>query len=1075
MNYIKSKLNTFLNYFLLPAVYTVGIIILFAWQYPDKSSAKIEKAGNKQLQAEEWMESAGALQNEGLHEEAIELLKKALTIYEQQALWRDLAYCSNSIAYSYSTFPDSANTLSFADQTIRIGAQYLDPTDTLIAHAYNRKAEFFMSIGEAERSIDNFGKAADIYLSAEAWYDYIFTQIGITVNSYFAGQIAAMEASIDKASNYANKYLPEDKIVNPLIFQWKSLLYNENGDYDKALEVAFQSLNFLVSGQDNNGIDSGLLVKSYNNIGAIYSAKSDLDAALDYYQQASNLLTKLPDLKLDLVRVYANMAVIYIKRNQPQEAILLLEESFRNLSLIAPPESHLGQDYLNYYNHSIKSHLLLGNHTKALELVEVAERIFKNQSLPYKGLIQRYKGEIMLAQKNFDQALSSFQKAKDVFAKTDQVEVIDRAPISRFIGDTYAATKEYDKALRSYDQALDILLPGYLNQKADAVLQMSPYKMGLFEAFKGKGQALKLKYFDSENEVYLEESLHNFLITFDLSDALMQEYLETGSKQFLLEKTAEVIDEAIEVVLKLYDLREDDAYLQQAFAFAEKSKAILLAERLQDSKAKRHAGIPDSLLLQEESLKRDLAFYQKKIYDEGQKEKPDSLKNTVWQDKVFKLKRALERHNQELEAKYPEYYRQKNRETEVALANIQQNLLGDNDRLLEYFVGERSIYLFEISKADLKVHQILKPTGFEEMALNFRRQIIRPPTSGQEDTFAPFSVLASTLGQLLLEPVLKSNHRTKRLIIIPDEILHFIPFELLFTEAMSANTFANAPYLIRTHTVNYGYSAALLLTNRQADKRRSGAFRCLAFAPSYQEEGPIAMSGRISRLRGENVALPGAQREVKALSRYFKGDFFFGQEASEQAFKAYASDYEVIHLAMHGSAEEENPMYSRLFFTQDTVAAEDDTLFAYELHDMKLTADLVVLSACETGHGKFVQGEGVMSLASAFIHAGVPSVTMSLWEAQDEATAMIMEHYYQNLSEGKEKDLALREAKLSYLSNSMAQKHPFFWGAFVNVGEAKALPIHSGFSPILIGLLLLASLGSIVFFWRRRNRTSGIL
>ena len=1075
MSYTKSKLITFLNYYFLPAVYTVGILGLFAWQYPDSSSANTEKAGNKQLQAKEWMESAGALQNEGLHEEAIELLNKALAIYEEQALWRDFAYCSNSIAYSYSTFPDSAKTLSFADQTIRIGTQYLEPTDTLIGHAYNRKAEFFMSIGEAERSIDNFGKAADIYLSAAAWYDYIFTQIGITVNHYFAGQIAAMEASIDKASHYASEHLPEDKVVNPLIFQWRSLLYNENGDYDKALEVAFQSLNFLVSGQDDSNVDSGLLVKSYNNIGAIYGAKSDLDAALDYYQQASNLLQKLPDLKLDLIRVYANIAVIYIKRNQPQEAISLLEESFQNLSAIAPPESHLGQDYLNYYNHSIKSYLLFGEPAKALELVEVAERVFKDQSLPYKGLINRYMGEIMLAQNNFDQALSSFQKAKEIFANTDQIELIDRAPVSRFIGDTYTATKDYDKALLSYDQTLEILLPGYLNHKADTALQMSPYKMGLFETFKGKGHALKLKYFESENEVHLQESLDNFLLTFDLSDALMQEYLEAGSKQFLLEKTTEVIDEAIEVVLKLYDIKKEEAYLHQAFAFAEKSKAILLAERLQDSKAKSHAGIPDSLLLQEEALKRDLAFYQKKIYDENQKEKPDSLKNTVWQGKVFNLKRALEKHNLELETNYPDYYRQKNRTMEVALTDIQQNLLGDEDRLLEYFVGERNIYLFEISKSDLKVHQIAQPENFEEMALNFRRQIIRPPSADQADAYTQFSEPAFELGQLLLGPILKSNNAAGRLIIIPDEILHFIPFELLFTHASNVNTFANAPYLIRTHTVNYGYSAALLLTNQQSKKRKSGAFRCLAFAPSYQEEGPIAMSGRISRLRGENVALPGAQREVKALSRYFKGDFFFGQEASEQAFKAYANDYEVIHLAMHGSAEEENPMYSRLFFTQDTVAAEDDTLFAYELHDMKLAADLVVLSACETGHGKFVQGEGVMSLASAFIHAGVPSVTMSLWEAQDEATAMIMEHYYQHLSEGKEKDLALREAKLSYLSNSMAQKHPFFWGAFVNVGDAKALPINSSFSPVLISLLLLAGLGSIFFFWRRRQRTSGIL
>ena len=189
---------------------------------------------------------------------------------------------------------------------------------------------------------------------------------------------------------------------------------------------------------------------------------------------------------------------------------------------------------------------------------------------------------------------------------------------------------------------------------------------------------------------------------------------------------------------------------------------------------------------------------------------------------------------------------------------------------------------------------------------------------------------------------------------------------------------------------------------------------------------------------------------------------YLGNDASKANFLSQASDFQILHFATHACMSDEDPSQHKVFFSGE------EYLSAYEVYNLPLKAKLVVLSACETGTGQEVKGEGVMSMARGFAHAGAPSILSSLWSVADKSTAEIMQHFYRNLSKGTSKSLALRNAKLEYLKDQpKAKQHPFYWAAFVQVGEDEAL--FSGGNSwkwlLFVGFLVLGVFGLMI--WRR--------
>ncbi|MEM6698141.1 MAG: CHAT domain-containing protein, partial [Bacteroidota bacterium] len=278
---------------------------------------------------------------------------------------------------------------------------------------------------------------------------------------------------------------------------------------------------------------------------------------------------------------------------------------------------------------------------------------------------------------------------------------------------------------------------------------------------------------------------------------------------------------------------------------------------------------------------------------------------------------------------------------------------------------------------------------------------------------------------------------TKKLLLIPDGALHYIPFQALIEHPITNSKIEQArfdtlSYLTKKYAISYAYSSNLLLYMQAAKSKKKLIFGGFA---------PIFSGGKVVALRNTQLnELPHSQTEVEHISRLLQGKTYFKQSASLENFKTQASNFNILHLSTHAALDDQNPSQSRIHLY-------DDYITVNEIYNLPIQADLTVLSACETGVGEFKRGEGLLSLARAFMYAGCPSLVTSLWQVNDQKTASLMIEFYRQLNNSLSKDEALQSAQINYLNNlSSAQAaHPFYWAAFVQTGNSDAL-VQRGFS-----------------------------
>ena len=329
----------------------------------------------------------------------------------------------------------------------------------------------------------------------------------------------------------------------------------------------------------------------------------------------------------------------------------------------------------------------------------------------------------------------------------------------------------------------------------------------------------------------------------------------------------------------------------------------------------------------------------------------------------------------------------------------------------------------------------------------------------------------------ILQKALESKQAKgiSQLTIVADGNLGHVPFELFLRERPEECVVAykDLAYLMNDYTINYSYSARLWLQNNQRKIYENNS-QLLAFAASYPVLDSSVMKVRlpVDYVRRKGLSkLDAAEGEVGMLSDLYQGAFFNGLSANEANFKKVASDYGIVHLAMHGLMNPQIPMLSSLVFTENMDSVENNFLQAYEISRMDLKADMIVLSACETGYGKFTQGEGVMSLARSFMYAGTPSLIVSLWQVNDLSTSVIMRFFYENIASGLPKDEELRQAKIKYLQNTQGiAAHPAFWSPFIQLGNNTPVQLQKKTNWWLWGsmVVLVGMLGTGLFLCRKR-------
>ena len=330
--------------------------------------------------------------------------------------------------------------------------------------------------------------------------------------------------------------------------------------------------------------------------------------------------------------------------------------------------------------------------------------------------------------------------------------------------------------------------------------------------------------------------------------------------------------------------------------------------------------------------------------------------------------------------------------------------------MLKYLVIQNRYYCFKIDKEGIEMKEIGLKDSINNIATSLYVKL-KTPLSDLDS----LNHLAEQLATFILPENLPNG---QKLLIVPDGMLTYIPFEVLRNKDN---------YLLKTYEIQHAVSLSLSGSHKSLYKIKKAAL----FAPSYSK---LAPQEDYLAIRGNAYDLEGAKKEVGQISKIISSDIYVEDQATKGNFKNNASRYDILHLSMHSFINEGDPELSSLLFSDNT---DDFEFYLSELYGMNLNAELAVLSACNTAIGPEQSGAGIVSMNRAFNYAGVPAIISSLWSAPDHATQEIMTSFYQKLNAGNSITASIRQSKLAFLLNNAftKQAHPFYWAGFVHHGS----------------------------------------
>ena len=711
---------------------------------------------------------------------------------------------------------------------------------------------------------------------------------------------------------------------------------------------------------------------SYNDLGTLYGV-SNPDKALDYYEMAQ--------------AIYAQKR----EADHPKLAIAATNIGFAYLQL------QLYGDAVNNFETALsiwKKRYPQGHPNQALALV--------NLGLVYDRLNNR------------PAAIAYTQQAIALFRQSYGSRHPDIAVAYNQLGVLQINQQQYDAALTSFQQALIANSPTF----AATEIQQNPrtddaYNTKvMFYSLNRKAQVLEARHYGKTLKL---SDLTLALQTVELCDALVdnlrQHTFNENDKIELGEQATDVYQDGVRLSLAIAEMTvKPTAYRERAFYFAEKSKSAVLQELIADTEAKSFAGIPAALLAEESKLKSDIAYTVQRLASKVSEDDEKKLRT-----QLFDLNNQYNRFTEGLEKNYPAYFDLKFNRSAPRVADVQKGL-DEKTAFISYFFSEADSMLYQF---------ILTRTKY-----TIRTQAITASFSGALRGFVNsmyfsepelFNAYATQLSALLL-PKLPSG--IKKLIVLPSANLGTIPFEALFYQRNTATDFASMPFAIKRYAISYEFSAGLLL-QKERNQKMAAPLPLFVCAPvRFPEKDQLA-------------SLPGTEAEAKRLAGLFNtgATARLFEEASEEHVKSGKLDqYRYLHFATHGIVDPEQPQLSRIFL--QTNGTDDGNLFAGEIYNLQLNAELTVLSACQTGLGKISKGEGVIGLSRALVYAGSRNNVVSFWSVADASTAELMMDLYARLANGTPRDYAtpLREAKLAMIERK-TYASPYYWAPFVLIGK----------------------------------------
>ena len=878
---------------------------------------------------------------------------------------------------------------------------------------------------------------------------------------YYKGSIGSAEKIMLDVFDSLSA-LPESYQI--AFFNNMGLIKKSYGFYDEALTY-FDKADSLAQGGKEN---LKALAFIYNNKSRIFTFRRSYPKAVEYLEKSVRIYQSLENqdrsVKQSLSTAYLNLGIIYNESGNYNKA-------FENLgkSLDLKVKNNLSELELTCLNLA-KTYSGINNLKKAEEYYNMSlNTIYNKFGHDYYRLIDVYFGysDFLFKAGRYDEALQTDREALNICVRNYGKKHPLLSMAFEHLGDFYRDRLDYPAALEYYQQSLIAAVTGFNDPSilSNPSLDSTVLNIRLLDVLKKKTQALEL-YSSLITDTLLKlDLLKSGLSANDLAlkliDRLRSSYLTEESRIYLAENEKETYLSAIHNADLLYDLTVDYSMLVRMYNIVQTAKSAVLRNEIIEDEAFISAGVPDSLWKRKNDLAIRIAAYNNLLSGLTLESAYDSITIAGWKDDIFRMNREMETLHAEINREYPQYDLLI-RDTEAVKVGEISKQMNRKETIIDFFLsdnynnGRRTLYTFIIKKKGVQLFETLVDSSFMANA-SLIRDAFRKPGS------KPFEELTGALFYMygvLIKPVERMINGNK-LIIIPDEEIAWIPFDALISKkpVSGQRDFEGLRFLVNRYSVSYCFSSSLIFSKNYRTGRMENV---VSFAP-YYGAGKVA-----GDLRAE---LPGTVAEIRSIYRYFRGKAYYGESATESNFKLEGSERSVFHLAMHSVTDSTDSRFSYLVFDRTSDPSEDGKLYNYEISLSRIRSPMVVLSACNSGTGTLYHGEGLISLARAFRLAGALSIVRTSWEVNDETSADIISFFYRQLSKGRDKDEALRSAKLDYLKSSPpAYSDPYYWAAYEIYGSNEPV-IHKNhilfIAVVLAGLIATA----LLIDYLRRRRT----
>jgi CHAT domain-containing protein/tetratricopeptide (TPR) repeat protein len=960
------------------------------------------------------------------YKDAQQKFEEALSYWQLVGNRHWIALTEYCLAMTYRSLGDRKTASQHFDKSLAVK---VDESDwRLRATVFNDRGANYWRLNELEKALESFYEALRIYREHQDQRGQASALNNI--GSMYLAQTKYREALESFQTALPLRRAANDKRGEAILLSNIASVSERLGEPHVALEGYRRVLKIWQELESRGQLDkpASTLAAGFNNLALAHDRIGEWQSALENYEKALSLYKSVAPV--EAARTLDNIGELYFVLGDTRRAMDYYNQA-RTLATDKDPDAEV-----NILSHIGQLHVTNGKLSEALTHFKQALALRKDA--PQKANVLLNVGAVYAAQRNPKKALETYELAFQLSESSEDRRATALA-LQR-MGEARISLGQPAKALEALNRALPLWKAVVDKRREAATL----HAIALADRERGDLSGALKRSQESRNII---ESLRTKVA----SQRLRSSFFESQQRHYEL---------YIDLRMKLHQTDGTSEHAAASLEASEQFRARNLVETLTEARAKISRGVNEELLRREREA-------QQRINDKARVQM-DLLNRKHSKEEAANIEKELNEAIVEydavkagIRASSPEYA-QLTQPQSLTLGEI-QNLLDDETLLLEFFLGEERSYLWLVSRTSIVgVDSLPKRAEIESRAGAFYKSLTQRDSNlnntgsrarSKKDAASPARSNPGALSQILLGPIADRIGK-KRLLIVGDGVLQYLPFGALPTPAprsMKAQKSIRKPYLIEEHEIIYLPSASTLaVLRREADAREPAPLSVAVLAdPIFTAEDDRYKAVRQTpTLRSglELVPLPATEKEAEAIREAMSPNgrikIAKGFEASRATvLELQDQGYRIVHFATHGDLDAEHPELSSIVLSllDSSGRPQDGFLRLHDIYNLRLPADLIVLSACSTGLGRIIKGEGLIGLTRGFMHAGSPRVVASLWRVEDLGTSELMKRFYQHMAkEGMAPPMALRQAQVEML-RSKRWNSPYHWAGFVLQGEWKQI------------------------------------